>query len=175
MKRSEKEAVVKDMAERFSRAQAVILSDFTGLKVDQMTELRARLTEKGLDYVVAKNRLVKRAIEDTPAKVLDELLTGPNGFGFAYDEPVDLAKILVDFAKENQALEVKGGVLEGKLLDAEQIKALAKLPGREQLLSMLLGAMNGVPRNLVCVLAATVRGLLNALKAIEQQKAEQES
>lgn len=173
MNRSEKEAVVKDVAERVSRAKAIILTDYNGLKVEQMTELRQQLTSKNLDLVVIKNRLVKRAVEGTDAEALTDLLTGPNGFGFSYEDPVDLAKVLVDFAKDNPALEIKGGILEGKRLEASTVSSLAKLPPREQLLAMLLGVMNGVPRNLVSVLAATVRGLLNALKAIEEQKAQE--
>lgn len=172
MDRSEKQAVVTKVAECISRAKAVILTDFNGLKVEQMTDLRQKLTEKDLDFMVVKNRLVKRAIEGTDAEVVADMLSGPNGFGMAYDDPVDLAKVLVDFAKDNPALEIKGGYLEGKKLEAAAVSALAKLPARDQLLAILLGTMNGVPRNLVGVLAAVMRGLLNALKAIEEQKAQ---
>ena len=175
MDRSEKEAVVKDMTERLSRAQAVVLTDLTGLKVEQVTELRAQLTEKGLDYVVVKNRLMKLAVEGTDAQVMEALLNGPNAFGFAYDEPVDLAKILVDFAKTNPELEIKGGYLEGKILAPEDVSALAKLPSRDILLGQLLGVMNGVARNFVSVLAAVPRGLVTALQAVADQKAESEA
>ncbi len=170
MKRDEKEAVVVEMAEKVARAKAVLLTHFRGLKVEKMTELRAQLRAKGLDYVVVKNRLMKRAIAGTSAEVMGDILKGPNGFGLAYQDPVDLAKVLVDFAKANQALELRGGCLEGRLIKAEDIAALAKLPPREIILAQLLGAMNGVPRNLVSVLAAVPRGLVIALKAIADQK-----
>ena len=170
MNRSEKEAVVAGVAERLDRAKAVVLTDFSGLKVDQMTELRQQLREKGLEYLVVKNRLFKRAIEGKDTEVMADKLTGPNGFGFAYDEPVELAKVLVDFAKDNPKLEIKGGYLEGKALDENGVTALSKLPGREQLLAMFLGALNGVPRNLVSVMAQIPRSFLNVLKAIEEEK-----
>ena len=173
MNRSEKEAVVAQVAERLERAKAVVLTDFSGLKVEQMTELRQQLRDKDLEYFVIKNRLFKRALEGTDAGVLADMLTGPNGFGFAYEEPVELAKVLVDFAKGNPKLEIKGGYLEGKELDEAGVTALSKLPGREQLLAMFLGALNGVPRNFVSVLAQIPRSFLNVLKAIEEDKAEE--
>jgi large subunit ribosomal protein L10 len=171
--RSQKEAVVASVSERMERAKAVILTDFSGLKVDQMTELRQQLRDKDLEYIVIKNRLFKRAIEGKDAEVMADQLTGPNGFGFAYEEPVDLAKTLVDFAKDNPKLEIKGGFLEGQALDAAGVEALSKLPGREQLLAMFLGALNGVPRNFVSVLAQIPRSFLNVLKAIEEEKGEE--
>lgn len=171
MNRNEKEAVVKSLVERLTRAKAVILTDFSGLKVEQITELRQQLKDKGNEYVVVKNRLMQRAVAGGEAEPLTENLVGPNGLGFSYGEPVELAKILVDFAKANQNLKVKGGVLEGKALSPEQVSALASLPSREVLLATVLGAMNAVPQNLVGVLAAVMRGLMQALKAIAEQKA----
>jgi len=170
--RSEKEALVQEMAERLGRARAVILTDFRGLKVEKMTELRAQLKEKGLDYKVVKNTLLRRATEGTSSAVLADGLEGPNGVAISYEDPVELAKVLKDFAKINDKLVLKGGMVEGKAIGADQIDALAKLPAKEQLLAMLLGTMNGVPRGFVTVLAQVIRGLLNALKAIEEQKAE---
>ncbi len=172
MNRSEKEAVVSAVSERLARASAVILTDFSGLKVDQMTDLRQRLKDAGLEYMVVKNTLLKLASQGTDAEPLTQDLTGPNGLGFSYEDPVELAKVLVNFAKDNPNLEIKQGVLEGKLISAAEVSALAKLPSREVLLAQLLGVMNGVARNLVSVLAAVPRGLVTALKQIEEQKAE---
>ncbi len=171
MNRNEKGAVVQNMAERLDRAKALVLTNFSGLKVEQMTELRAQLREKGFEYVVVKNTLLKRAAEGKSAAVLGDMLEGPNGLGLSYDDPVGLAKALVDFAKTNPKLEIRAGVLSGKLIGPEQVADLAKLPSREVLLSMLLGALQGVPRNLVSVLAAVPRSLMNVLKAIEEKKA----
>ncbi|MFH1058336.1 MAG: 50S ribosomal protein L10 [Pseudomonadota bacterium] len=172
MNRSEKQVVVDAMAERLGRAKACVLTNFTGLKVEQMTDLRQKLRENSLEYVVVKNTLLKRAGEGSSAALLADELTGPNGLAISYGDPVALAKTLVDFAKANPKLELRSGVLEGKLISAAQVADLAKMPSREQLLAMLLGAMNGVPRNLVSVLAAVPRSLLNALNAIKDQKAE---
>jgi large subunit ribosomal protein L10 len=169
--RSEKEAVVKELAERLGKAKAVILTDFSGLKVDQMTELRRKFRESGLEYLVVKNTLLRLASQGTNTEVLTQKLAGPNGLGFAYEDPVEMAKVLVEFAKANPKLEIKEGVLEGKPIGAEGVKALAKLPSREVLLAQLLGTMNGVARNFVSVLAAVPRGLVTALKQIEEQKA----
>lgn len=172
MNRSEKEAAVQDLGGRLSRARALVLTNFSGLKVEQMTGLRQQLKDKGLDYLVVKNTLFRRAAEGTPADALAKEMTGPNGVAFSYDDPVELAKVLVDFAKDNKKFEIKGGMLEGKPMAAEAVADLAKLPPREVLLAQLLGAMNGVSRNLVCALAGIPRKLLYALKAIEEQKSQ---
>lgn len=173
MNRKQKEEVVQSLAERFQRAKAVVLTDFQGLKVDQMTELRQKLRDEDLEYLVAKNTLLKLAGKDTPAEALTADLTGPNGLGFSYDDPVTLAKVLADFAKDNPKLEIKSGLLDGQTIGADEVKALAKLPSREVLLAQLLGVMNGVARNFVSVLAAVPRGLVTALDAIRAQKEEQ--
>jgi large subunit ribosomal protein L10 len=170
--RKEKQAVVSEVSDRMARASAVILTDFSGLKVEQMTELRQKLKDSGLDYLVVKNTLLKLASQGTDSEQLTQDLTGPNGLGFSYDDPVELAKVLVDFAKDNPKLDIKEGVLDGKIISAVEVSALAKLPSREVLLGQLLGVMNGVARNFVSVLAAVPRGLVTALKQIEEQKAE---
>ncbi|KMY65583.1 50S ribosomal protein L10 [Desulfocarbo indianensis] len=172
MNRKEKEAVVGEVAQRLARAKAVILTDFSGLKVEQMTDLRQKLKDAGLDYMVVKNTLLRLASQGTGAEPLSQKMTGPNGLGFSYDDPVELAKVLVNFAKDNPKLDIKEGVLDGKLIDSAAVSALAKLPSREVLLAQLLGVMNGVARNFVSVLAAVPRGLVTALKQIEEQKAE---
>lgn len=171
MNKGQKQDVVQDMAERLDRATALVMTDFSGMGVEALTELRHQLTAKGYEYVVVKNTLLKRAAKGKDAEVLSDKLAGPNGISISYGDPVDMAKVLVDFAKTNQKFEIKGGMLSGKLVDAAGVNTLAKLPSREVLLAMLLGTMNGVPRNLVSVLAAVPRSLLYALKAIEEQKA----
>ncbi|MCF8044180.1 MAG: 50S ribosomal protein L10 [Desulfarculaceae bacterium] len=172
MNREQKEAVVSQVSERLSRARAVVLTDFRGLKVEQMTELRHQLREKGLDYLVVKNTLLRLAASGTPTEALLEGLEGPNGMAVGYDDPVDLAKVLTEFAKTNPKFEVRKGLLEGTVIDTAQVEALSKLPSREVLLAQLLGTMNAVPQGMVTVMAGIVRSLLNVLKAIEDQKAE---
>jgi large subunit ribosomal protein L10 len=168
--KEQKQAIVQDMAQRLNRAAALVLTNFSGLGVEDMTDLRQRLRAKGYEYVVIKNTLLKLAARDTDARRLNDSLAGPNGLGISYGDPVDLAKLLVEFAKNNNKLEIRGGLLAGKPINAEAVAALAKLPGREILIAMLLGAMNGIPRNLVGIMAAVPRSLLYALKAIEAQK-----
>lgn len=172
MNRNQKEAVISQVSERLTRASAVILTDFSGLKVEQMTELRQKLKDLGSEYLVVKNTLLQLATKGTETEPLTQDLTGPNGLGFSYDDPVELAKALVDFAKDNPKLEIKDGVLDGKVINAAEVTALAKLPSREVLLSQLLGVMNGVARDFVSVLAAVPRGLVTAMKQIEEQKGE---
>ena len=172
MRRPDKEAVVADMVDRLGRAKALVLTDFTGLKVEQMTSLRNQLRKEGLQYLVIKNTLLHMAAKGTPAEGLCKDLVGPNGVAISYEEPVGLAKVLSDFAKDNQAFQIKDGMLEGQVISAADVAALAKLPSREVLLAQLLGTMNGVARNFVSVLAAVIRDLMNVLKAIEEQKSE---
>ena len=171
MNKAQKQDIVRNMAERLDRASALVMTNFSGLGVEAMTELRHQLRDKGYEYVVVKNTLLRLAAKGKDAEALSGKLAGPNGMGISYGDPADLAKVLVDFAKTNPKLEIKGGLLSGKPIDAAGVTTLAKLPSREVLLASLLGVMNGVPRNLVSVLAAVPRGLLNVLKAIEEQKA----
>ena len=110
------------------------------------------------------------AIQDTPAESLNDFLVGPNALGTTAGDPAALAKVLVDFAKDNEKLVIKGGVLEGRPLNQDQIKAMASLPAKEVLLAQMLGAMNGVPGGFVRVLAAVPQKLLYALTAIQEQK-----
>jgi large subunit ribosomal protein L10 len=168
--KEQKQEIVQDMTQRLNRAAALILTNISGLGVEAMTDLRQRLRAKGYEYVVIKNTLLKLAARDTEARRLNDSLEGPNGLGISYGDPVEMAKLLMEFAKSNNKLEIRGGLLSGKLINAEAVAALAKLPGREILLAMLLGAMNGIARNLVGVMAAVPRSLLYALKAIEDQK-----
>jgi large subunit ribosomal protein L10 len=171
VKKEQKQEVIQDMAQRLERAEALFLTDFSGLSVEKMTVLRAQIAEKGHEYVVVKNTLLRRASKDKPAEILSDKLTGPNGLGISYNDSLSLAKLLVEFAKSDEKLRIRGGLLSGRLMDTEAVLALSKLPGREVLLANMLGALNGVPRNLVSVMAAVPRALLNALKAIEEQKA----
>ena len=128
------------------------------------------MDEAGADYRVSKNTLIKLAAKGTDAEGISELLTGNNALGTTTGDPVPLAKALVDYAKGNDKFVVKGGVLGGRRLGFENIKALADLPGREVLLATMLGTMNAVPGGFVRVLAAVPQSLVYALAAIKEQK-----
>jgi large subunit ribosomal protein L10 len=165
MKRTDKEQLVVELKEKIAGAQALYYTDFTGLNVKRMTELRKRLRKAKVEYVVIKNTLALRAVNESG--LVGERLRGPTGLVMSKDA-VGAAKILTDFAKENdQRPSVKGGMLDGRSVDAAQVKRLAAMPSREQMLAELgaglqsplgafVGALNG--------LLMTFAGALDALK-----------
>jgi large subunit ribosomal protein L10 len=135
-----------------------------------MTDLRLRLRKSGGEYLVAKNSLVRIAIAESNWARLEPLLTGPNAIAFGYNDAIAVAKIVRDFAKEHEALEIKGGVLDGEILDAKQIERLATMPGRNELRAQLLAVLSAPATNLVRVLQAPARQLVQVLEARRQQQ-----
>ena len=158
---AEKQQLVAEVAEKLRSSASTVIADYRGLTVAQVTELRKQLREAGVEFKVIKNTLTRRATAETELTELDQHLTGPTAIAFSADA-VAPAKILSEFAKKNENLKVKAGVVEGRVVDAEQIKALAQLPSREGLLSMLLS-----------VLQAPVRNFALAVKAVGEQKEQQ--
>jgi large subunit ribosomal protein L10 len=165
-----KQEIAQDLRGRFERAKVVILTDYKGLNVGALTELRRRLKEVGIDYRVVKNTLLERASNDTPAAVLKDAFKGPSAIALSYDDPVAPAKVLTQFAKENDKLKIRAGVLNGRAIGEADIKNLANLPSREVLLAQLLGVFNAVPASFVRVLSAVPGSLVNVLNAIKEQK-----
>jgi large subunit ribosomal protein L10 len=167
--------IVQDIEERVGKAQIGILADFSGIKVGPMTQLRRQVKEAGGELKVAKNTLLKRAAGDqsliTP---IAGDLKGPNALVLGYEDPVALAKLLVKFAQDLPLLKIKGGVIGGQTLTAEEVDAFSKLPAREVLLAQLLGLLQAPPQALVNVLAGVIRNFLNVLVAIKDQKGEGE-
>ncbi|MDF4766299.1 50S ribosomal protein L10, partial [Vibrio parahaemolyticus] len=143
-------------------SKSTIVVDYRGLTVSEATELRKQLREAGVEFKVYKNSLTRRAAESAEMAELNEFLTGPNAIAFSNEDVVAPAKVLNDFAKDHEALEIKAGVIEGKLVTLDEVKAIATLPSREGLLSMLLS-----------VLQAPIRNLALATKAVADQKEEQ--
>ncbi|NLJ87058.1 MAG: 50S ribosomal protein L10 [Firmicutes bacterium] len=170
MARPEKVALVEELKDKLSRAQSVILTDYRGLDVGELTELRRQLWEAGVEYKVAKNTLTNIAAQETNLSELEQYLKGPTAIAFGYDEPVSAAKVISEFARIHKDLEIKGGVLEGMVIDVAQIQALADLPSREELLAMVARAMQGPISGLANVLQGTIRSLAYALEAVRQQK-----
>ncbi|TYP67744.1 50S ribosomal protein L10 [Paenibacillus methanolicus] len=154
-----KQQAVDEITSKLRESAATVVADYRGLNVAQVTELRKQLREAGVEFQVLKNSLVRRATASAELSQLDEVLTGPTAVAFSKDDAVAPAKILNDFAKKNDALKLKGGVVEGAIYNADQIKALAELPSREGLLSMLLS-----------VLQAPMRNFALAVKAVAEQK-----
>jgi large subunit ribosomal protein L10 len=134
--------------------------------------LRRKLKKSGTEYQVVKNTLLVRASEDTETALIQDRFKGPSAVAFSYDDPVAPAKVLTQFAKEYEKLEIRVGVLNGKVLDSSAIKALSDLPSREVLLARVLSVMNGVPTAFVRVLNNIPVSFLNVLQAIKTQKAE---
>ncbi len=169
MKREDKARVIEELAEKL-RGSAVVLVDYKGMNVAQSTRLRARSREAGVEFVVAKNTLAQRAANQAGVEGLDEFLVGPTALAFAED-PVVGAKLMTDFSDEVESFEVKGGILAGgRIMGAEDVVALSRLPGRDQLLAQLLGAIQAPLAGLVTVLNAPARNLAIALNQIAEQK-----
>ena len=156
-----KQQVVTEIADKLRASKSTIVVDYRGLTVSEATELRKQLREAGVEFKVYKNSLVVVA-ESAEMAELNEFLTGPNAIAFSNEDVVAPAKVLNDFAKDHEALEIKAGVIEGKLVTLDEVKAIATLPSREGLLSMLLS-----------VLQAPIRNLALATKAVADQKEEQ--
>lgn len=172
MNKAEKAVIIEDVKGRADRSSMAVITDFKGMTVEELTGLRVRLREAGGEYEVVKNTLARIALSDGKHDVIKDKFHENCAIAFAFDDPVQVAKALSEFAKQSKLFSLRVGSLDGKEMSVAQIDALAKLPGREQLLGTLLGTMNAVPTNFVSVLANVVRGLLYALKAIEEQKAQ---
>lgn len=171
MARPEKEALVQEIAEKLSSSKSVVVTDYKGLDVAKITELRKKLREAGVEYRVIKNTLARIAAKNAEMEDLNELFVGPTAIAFGIEDAVAPAKVLVDFAKEHEELEIKGGALDGALIDAAKVKALAEIPPREVLLAKALGSLKSPINGFVNVLAGNLRGLVQVLNQIKEQKA----
>ena len=171
MKKEEKKAIVEDLNEKLSRAKVVIVTDYKGLKVEEINDLRRKLTEAHIEYKVVKNTLLTLAAKGTDVALIENSFKGPSAIALSYDDPVAPAKVLTSFAKDHDLLDIKIGVLGKKVMDLNAIKALSTLPSKETLLAQLLSTIMGVPTAFVRALNDIPRRLLNVLKAIEEQKA----
>ena len=169
MDRTEKKQAVKQMHEAWSTAKAGIITHYRGLNVDQLSGLRRKLREGQATFKVVKNTLAKRAAEETSFSVAEELFTGPTAIIYGED-PVGMAKAVDEFSKLHEALEIRGGVLDGKLIDQAAIKTLASLPPREVLLAKLLGGINAPISGFVRTLAEVPASFVRTLAAVRDQK-----
>lgn len=157
-----KKQVVNEITDKLKASQTTLLVNYRGLDVASVTELRKQLREAGVDFKVYKNTMSRRAVEAAELSELNDSLVGPTAIAFSEDDIIAPARILNDFAKQNEALEIKAGVIEGEIASLEQIHELANLPGYEGMVSMLLS-----------VLQAPIRNLAYATKAIADDKEEQ--
>lgn len=173
MKKSEKAVIIESIKGRANEASLAVITDFKGMTVEELTGLRVRLRNVGGEYHVVKNTLARIALTDGKHDVIRDKFHDNCAIALAFDDPVQVAKVLGDYTKVSKLFTISCASLDGKAMTAEQVGELAKLPGREQLLGQLLGTMNAVPTNFVSLFANIIRGLLYALKAISEKKAEQ--
>jgi large subunit ribosomal protein L10 len=166
----EKKRIKQNLNERFAKAAIVFVTDYKGLDVASINDLRRKLAAEEVEYQVAKNSLLIRASEGTDVALIQDTFKGPSAVALGYEDPVSPAKVLTDFAKDHKVFEIKVGVMDGVVLDNNQIKALADLPSRDVLLGMFVSALNSVPTGFVRVLAEIPRQFLNVLQAVKDQK-----
>ena len=165
----EKKAVVAEISEQVSKAQSIILAEYRGLEVGDMTQLRAQARKSGVYLRVLKNTLVRRAVDGTPFSELANAMVGPLVFGISAD-PVAAAKVLSDFAKTNEKFVIKAGGMPNQVMDAKGIQVLATMPSREELLAKLLGTMQAPIAKLVRTLNEVPTGFVRSLAAVRDQK-----
>lgn len=165
-----KQEQVADVADKLQRAQSVVLVDYRGLTVEEVSNLRTKFREAGVEYKVIKNNMLKRAADSLEIEGLDDYFKGPTAAAFGFDDPVAPAKIMANFIKETKKTELKGGILSGKAVSADAINNLAKLPSKEELLAKMLGSLNAPVSNFVGVLSAIPRSLVQVLNAVREQK-----
>ena len=170
MDKKEKGILVEQMNDRLKKAQATFLVDYQGLDVESMNQVRTELRKIDVEFCVIKNRLLKLASKETDTETIADQSNGPCALAITYDDIVSPAKALVALEKDLKSLDLKVGQMSGKLMDLEDIKKLARLPGREQLLSQVLSAMQAVPTSFVRVTNGVLVNLMNVLKAIETEK-----
>jgi large subunit ribosomal protein L10 len=170
--REEKARVIESLAEKL-RGGSAVLVDYQGMDVARSTDLRRRSREAGVEFIVAKNTLTKRAADEAGLEDLSEYLVGPTALAFS-DDPVASAKLMAEFADQVESFALKGGLLEGgRVLNGADVVALSKLPGREQLLAQVVGGISSPLRGLVTVLNNTIQGLVVALGQIAEHKSAQ--
>lgn len=169
MERSQKEAVVGTVRDKFARMTSAVFIDFKGLNVDAVTKLRDEFRKSGVEYRVVKNTLVRHAIKDQPwAASLAETLTGMTGVAWSYEDPSAAAKVLKAFRKDNQKLQIKAGLIEGQVLSAEAVESqLATMPGKDELRGMLLATMQAPLQQFLQQLNAPLQNFVYLLKAKE--------
>ncbi len=165
-----KEAEVAEIQEKLQKSQSVMFLDYRGLTVSEVTELRNKMRAAGVEYKVIKNTMMRRAAREAGVEGLDEILEGPTAVAFGYEDPVAPAKILVDFIENAKKTQLKGGVLAGRAMSQAEIKDLASLPSKEQLLAKLMGSLNAPVTGLVMALSGIPRKLVYALNAIKEKK-----
>lgn len=163
---------VAEITQRLKDSKSMVMVDFKGITVEEISALRVKFREAGVDYVVLKNSLVHRALKEVGIEGLDDKLVGPSAFAFGMKDEVAPAKIISEFISKNKGdkMTIKAGIVEGKVIDVAAVDALSKLPPREVLIAKMMGSLNAPVTNFVGVLSATLRSLVYAVDAVRKQK-----
>lgn len=167
--KNQKKEIVKDMASKAKEAKSVVFSDFKGVKVKDLTQLKKELRKEGVDFKVAKKTLINIAFKEAGIEIDTRKMEGQVAVSISSQDEVAAAKIIEKFAKTNQNLKILGGILESKFMSIEQVKALAKLPSKEELLGKLVGTIQAPISGFVNVCAGNIRGLVQVLKGISEK------
>ena len=156
---------------QFEQAKVAIVTDYRGLSVDEITQLRRALQKENSDFTVTKNTLCKIASKGTNFEAIESLMQGPNAIAFGFGDEVSAAKVVAKFIKENKKGEIIGGVMEGNLLNADEAKKLANIPSREELYAKVLGSINSPASGIVYGVNGVMSALVRAIDAVAKQKA----
>jgi large subunit ribosomal protein L10 len=170
MNRAEKIETVSELNDRFARAPLTVVTEYRGLNVAQLSDLRRKLRAVDGEYLVSKNTLAAIAIRESQSTALAPLLVGPVALAFGFTDAVAVAKVVKDFAKDNDKLLIRGGVLDGAALDAKQVERLATMPSRDELRAQLLRLLNTPATNFVRLLMAPAQQLVQVLHAKSTQE-----
>lgn len=169
--KEKKSQQVAELAEKFSKTNAVVFTDYKGLTVAEISELRKLLKDVGAEYKVVKNTLVNIAAKGTPVESAKDFFAGPTAIAFGFDDPVAVAKKILEYSGKNDRLKVKSGVIEGKFCSFDEIKSMSKLPSRTVLLGMMAGTFQAPASKLACALNATLVQFAYALESLKNKKA----
>ncbi len=170
MSKAQRQETVESLQRQLKESPNLYLTDFSGLNVERMTDLRRRLRQVGVQYLVVKNTLMQRALAANEIDALDGHLTGPTGMILAGEHSLEAAKVLTEFIKEHERPEIKVGLLDGKTMSRAEIERLAKLPSREELLAQLAGTMQGPIAGFLGVMNAVLTQFAGALEALRAQR-----
>lgn len=173
LNRTEKEQVIQELKEGFNRAKTIVFTDYRGLTVANLSDLRSLLREGNIEYKIVKNTLAKIASEGTSVSAAKDAFKGPVGIAISYDDPVLAVKKILEYSKKNDKLKIGMGLIEGSVCAAQDLKAVADLPPRNVLLSMMAGGFQSPLSKLGWLLNATLSGFVNALDALKNKKGSQ--
>jgi len=165
LRKDEKQGVIDELHEKFVRAKAAVITGYAGINVEQITDLRAKLRKSQVEYRVVKNTLARRASQGTPVELLKDYFVGPVGIAIGYDDPIAPARVLYEFQKVQQKLDLRIGMLDGKLIKQAEIKALATLPSLNALRAKIVGLLQAPASRIVGVLAAPGGQIARVVKA----------